>query len=210
MTSVESELSILIADDHPAIVQAITQALDGLECTIVGVAVDGDDAEAQIRAKKPQVAILDLRMPQKTGLEVARAVSLAVPETAIVIYTGFADQTILAEAMRLEVKGFVSKSSPVDDLTRAVQAAATGDVFIDPLIGGVAVATPNSSARKLTQRELEVLRRLAEGLTNDEIGKSLFLSPETIRTHVRKACKKLNAQNRVEAVANALRLGLIA
>ena len=202
-------LGVLIADDHPAIISTVSTILEEAGYEVVGSATDGVEAEALIRELHPQIAILDLRMPGKTGFEVARAVGATSPQTAVVIYTGFADQGLLAEAVDLNVMGFVSKASPVEDLVRAVAAAAQGEAFVDPLVGGAIVTAPESANIRLTPRERDVLRQLAKGFTNAEIGRELFISAETVRTHVRKATAKLGARNRVEAVVNAFRLGLI-
>jgi DNA-binding NarL/FixJ family response regulator len=203
-------ITVLVADDHPAIVEIVTITLKSAGHKVVGQARDGQEAVQRIDELRPRVAVLDHRLPQLTGLEVARQVQTLAPETAVVIFTGYSDQTVLTEALDAGVLGFLDKGSPIEDLVRAVEAAAQGEAFIDPLIGGALATTPSQDVKELTQREREVLRLLSEGLTNEQIGQRLYLSGETVRTHVRKAMNKLNASNRVEAVANAMRLGLIA
>jgi two-component system nitrate/nitrite response regulator NarL len=203
-------ITVVVADDHPAIIEIVSLTLTAAGIEIVDTARDGAEALQKIDLHRPRVAVLDHRMPQMTGIEVARQTATLSPETAVVIFTGYSDQTVLAEALDAGVLGFLDKESPLEDLTRAVEAASQGGAFVDPLIGGTLATTPASDMKELTQREREVLRLLSEGLTNDEIGKRLYLSGETVRTHVRKAMNKLDASNRVEAVANAMRLGLIA
>ena len=117
---------------------------------------------------------------------------------------------MLSDALDVGVRGFVLKEAPLPDLLRAVDMVAAGDVYVDPLLAGIlATAGVATDHPLLTKREREVLRLLADGHSNEEIGKRLFLSPETIRTHVQKAMRKLEADTRTQAVAVALRQSLI-
>ena len=204
-------ITCLVADDHPAMVEAICDTLadDGIE--IVGRAVDGEEALAKIQTRKPDVAVVDLRMPRVGGIETARQVARATPETAVILYTAYGDRALLTEAIDAGARGFVLKEAPLADLVRAVRIVAEGGTYVDPVLAG-ALATADATAKlpDLTQRERDVLRLLANGLSNDEIGKELFISPETVRTHVRKAMEKLDADTRTQAVATALRQSLIA
>jgi DNA-binding NarL/FixJ family response regulator len=104
---------------------------------------------------------------------------------------------------------FVPKEAPLDDLVRAVDMVAGGAVYVDPVLAGVLASVESEKMPQLTKREREVLRALSDGLTNEQIGKQLFLSPETVRTHVQKAMRKLEADTRTQAVALALRRSLI-
>jgi DNA-binding NarL/FixJ family response regulator len=134
-----------------------------------------------------------------------------VPETAILLYTGYGDRALLTEALDAGVQGFVLKEAPMDDLLRAVRSVAEGTTYVDPVLAGtLAAASVGGDMPQLTQRERDVLRLLADGLSNEEIGKRLFISAETVRTHVRKAMDKLDADTRTQAVARALRDRLIA
>jgi DNA-binding NarL/FixJ family response regulator len=115
-----------------------------------------------------------------------------------------------ADALDAGVRGFVLKDAPLQYLVRAVEVVAGGGTYVDPVLAGaLALARLNKDLPELTQREREVLRLLAEGLSNEDIGKRLFISPETVRTHIRKAMGKLDADTRTEAVATALRQSLI-
>jgi DNA-binding NarL/FixJ family response regulator len=203
------EISVLIADDHPAMVDVASRLLERGGMKPCGTASDGIEALEKIEALRPMVALLDLKMPGLDGLEVARKAARVSPETQVVIYTGFADHAQLTEALDSGVKGFVNKEGPLDDLVRAVGAVASGGTYIDPVLAGNLVVTPNASPQ-LSKREREVLRHLAEGMSNEEIGKELFLSPETVRTHVRNAMVKLGARTRLQAVVMAMRTSLIA
>lgn len=205
----KSQVSVLIADDHPAMVEVASRLLERGGMKTAGTASDGVEALEKIEALHPMVALLDLKMPGLDGLEVARKAARVSPETQVVIYTGFADSAQLTEALDSGVKGFVNKEGPLDDLVRAVDAVAQGGTYIDPVLAGNLVVTPNASPQ-LSKREREVLRHLAEGMSNEEIGKELFLSPETVRTHVRNAMVKLGARTRLQAVVMAMRTNLIA
>ena len=201
----------VVADDHPAVLDAVSAFLERRGITVAGRARDGNEALALIETHKPAVALLDIRMPRASGIEVAREAGRIASETSIILYTGFGDRELLTEALDAGVRGFVLKEAPLDDLVRAVETVAGGGTYVDPVLAGV-LASSDATSRlpKLTQREREVLRLLADGLGNDEIGKRLFISPETVRTHVRKAMDKLDADTRTQAVAEALRLSLIA
>ena len=200
----------LVADDHPAVLEAVSGFLERNEITVVGRVRDGERALVEIEEKRPNVALVDLLMPRLSGIEVTRRAARASPETGVILYTGLGEQEHLTEALDAGARGFVLKEAPLDDLVRAVEAVASGQVYIDPVLAGVlATAEAAAASPKLTQREREVLRLLADGLRNEEVGRRLFISPETVRTHVRKAMEKLEADTRTQAVAEAIRQRLI-
>jgi DNA-binding NarL/FixJ family response regulator len=176
---------------------------------VVGRASNGEEAAAKIEATRPTVAVVDVKMPRMTGIEVAAHVSRTTPDTAVILYTAYGDRALLSEALDAGVRGFVLKEAPLQDLTRAVDMVAGGAVYVDPVLAGVLASAESERLPQLTKREREVLRLLADGLTNEEIGKRLFLSPETVRTHVQKAMRRLEADTRTQAVALALRQSLI-
>ena len=192
-------------------VEAVGEVLAEHGLDVVGRARDGEDAATAIGELKPDVAVVDVRMPRVSGIEVARRCARLAPDTAIILYTGYGDRALITEALDAGVRGFVLKEAPLADLVRAVEVVAAGGTYVDPVLAGVlASAEVTGKLPALTQREREVLRLLADGLANEEIGKALFISPETVRTHVRKAMAKLEADTRTQAVAKALRQSLIA
>ena len=209
--SMTDAITCLVADDHPAVVQAVSEVLIAGGIDVTGRARDGDEALATIQRVRPRVALLDLRMPHMSGIEVARRSARVSPDTAIILYTAYSEQALLTEALDAGARGFVSKEAPLAEIVRAVQLVAEGRTYVDPVLAGV-ISSPAATAKitLLTQRERDVLRMLADGHSNEEIGKALFISPETVRTHVRKAMAKLDADTRTEAVATALRQSLIA
>ena len=202
-------ITCVIADDHPAMLTAIADTLERSGVEIVGRASDGQEALVQIEAQHPRVAIVDVRMPRLSGIEVATKSAVVAPNTSIIFYTAYGDRALLSEALDVGARGFVLKEAPLPDLVRAVERVAAGDAYVDPVLAGILVSAQSEKIPSLTQREREVLRLLADGLSNEEIGKRLFISPETVRAHVRKAMAKLEADTRTQAVAIALRQSLI-
>jgi len=202
-------ITCVIADDHPAMLTAIADTLERSGIEIVGRASDGEEALALIEAQQPRVALVYVRMPRLSGIEVAQKAAIVAPNTSIVFYTAYGDRALLSEALDVGARGFVLKEAPLSDLVRAVERVAAGEAYVDPVLAGVLVSAQTEKIPSLTQREREVLRLLADGLSNEEIGKRLFISPETVRTHVRKAMAKLEADTRTQAVAKALRQSLI-
>ena len=212
MTSnAQGPITCVVADDHPAVLEAVAEFLVQGGIEVIARARDGEEALERIEQRKPQVALVDVRMPKLGGIELTRRSQRSTPETSILLYTGYGDRALLTEALDAGVRGFVLKEAPMDDLLRAVQSVATGGTYVDPVLAGtLAASSIGYKLPELTQRERDVLRLLADGLANEEIGKRLFISAETVRTHVRKAMDKLDADTRTQAVARALRHRLIA
>jgi DNA-binding NarL/FixJ family response regulator len=206
-----SGVTCVLADDHPAVVEAVSQLLLEHGIDVIGLASDGEAALSLIADRKPTVAILDLAMPRIGGIEVARRSHLAVPETASVLYTGFGERELLVEALDAGARGFVLKEGPTDELIHAVKLVAQGDVYVDPALAASLIrAGAAADLRALSRREREILRHLADGSRNDQIAETLGLAPATVRTYIMRAMKKLEAETRTEAVATALRQSLIA
>jgi DNA-binding NarL/FixJ family response regulator len=206
-----SSLRCVVADDHPPIVAAITRYLDaedGIE-VIAGLA-DGAEALAAIEELKPDVAVLDVRMPHVDGVEIARRLTAKGSSTGVILYTAFAERALVIEALDAGARGFLLKEAPLPDLVRAVRVVAEGRTYVDSVLAGV-LATPAVAQRLpgVTKREREVLRLLADGKRNEAVASALGISPLTVRSHVKKAMEKLEADTRTQAVANALRQSLI-
>jgi len=200
----------LLADDHPAVLKAVSEYLEHEGFDVVATARRGDEALEKIETLKPAVAVVDLGMPGLSGIELARAASQTTPSTAVVIYTGSGDRAQLVEAVDVGARGFVLKEAPLVDLVRAIETVAGGGTYVDPVLAGdLANGVATKQLAALTQRERDVLRLLANGKKYEEIGKELLISPDTVRTHVQKAMKRLDASTRTQAVADALRQALI-
>jgi two-component system response regulator DesR len=175
--------------------------------TVLASTSEGDEAVRKIEELRPAVAMLDLTLHGQSGLEIARRVLRSVPETAIIVYSGSNDPATVREALDLGVRAFVVKDAPLEGLKRALETVAAGGSYVDPVVAALLLAKPTGP--QLTERERQVLRLLADGYSYAEIGRQLFISPETVRTYVTKTIQKLGVQTRMQAVATALRAGLI-
>jgi DNA-binding NarL/FixJ family response regulator len=197
----------LVADDHPALVAAVADFLESQGFEVVGRARDGVAAVADIRETKPDIALVDYRMPHLAGVELLEQIREVAPDTLIAVYTADTDQSIVRAVFDAGAHALILKDAPLADLAQALRTICTGQRYVDPALAQVML---NGAASKpaLTPREAEVLAHVADGLSQAEIGERLSISPETVRTHVRKACERLNARTRTHAVATALRLGL--
>jgi DNA-binding NarL/FixJ family response regulator len=195
----------LVADDHPALTSAVASYLADNGFEVVGPASDGRRAVALAEQAKPELALVDYRMPRLMGTELIAAIREVSPETRICVYTADGDEKLAEDVLAAGAAALVLKEAPLADLVRALEATLAGGSYLDP-----AVRRTNGRSGNLTQRELDVLGLLAEGLQHEEIGRRLGISSETVRTHLRKACDRLDAATRTQAVATALRLGLIA
>ena len=203
----EEQITCVIADDHPAVLDSVSRVLERSGIDVVAQVRDGEDAVRAIEELEPRVAVIDLRMPGMSGIAVARRVAKL---TAMILYTGYSDRTLLIEALDAGVRGFVLKEAPLGDVSRAIETVAKGAVYVDPVLAGVlASGEATQLLTMLTQREREVLRLLADGMRNEEIGRELHIASETARAHIRNAMRKLDADTRTHAVATALRQSLI-
>ena len=198
----------VVADDHPSVLRTVTELMRAWGWTIVASSSNGDDALAKIAELHPAIAVLDLQLPGRSGLDIVRDAQRAAPETAIVIYTGKNDSATVREALDAGVRAFVVKEAPLEGLNRALETVAGGGRYVDPVVSAALLL--ESDGPSLTDRERAVLRLIADGYSYDEAGKELFISPETVRAHVAKSLTKLGARTRTQAVAEALRSGLIA
>jgi len=194
----------LIADDHPALTSAVSNYLADNGFEIVGPVPDGRRAVALAAETKPELALVDFRMPRLAGVELVRELRAVSPDTRIAVYTADADENVAREVFEAGAVALILKEAPLADLVRALEATLEGGSYLDP-----ALQRGEAPNGKLTARELDVLRLLAEGFQHEEIGRQLGISAETVRTHLRKASDRLGAATRTQAVATALRLGLI-
>jgi DNA-binding NarL/FixJ family response regulator len=195
-------VTCVVADAHPAILDSVSHLLEqagGFE--VVGVAARGNEALALVRELEPDLALVDASLPDLDTLELVRRIGSG---TRIVVYSGDNDPVHARAALAAGAAAYVLKAGSLDQLRRAVQAAAAGQTFVDPQLERRRTDRP-----ELTVRERQVLALLAEGLANDEIAGQLAISSPTVRTHTKNAMEKLQASTRTEAVATALRRSLI-
>jgi DNA-binding NarL/FixJ family response regulator len=214
-------IRVLLADDQDLVragFRALLDAEDDLE--VVGEAADGDEAVQLARRHRPDIVLMDIRMPGADGLAATRTIAAddRLGDVRIVILTTFELDEYVFEAIRAGASGFLVKNTKPPELLQAVRAVAAGDALLSPsvtrrLIGEFAARTreaPRSpTLDALTEREREVMALVAEGLTNGEIAEQLFVSPLTVKTHVSRAMAKLGARDRIQLVVFAYQSGLV-
>ena len=211
-----STVRVVIADDHSLVRQGLRRYLDMAEdIEVVGEAADGAETLALVEQTKPDIALLDIRMPEMDGLEAARRIRDKHPDVGVIMLTAYDDRQFVVEAVRSGARGYVLKARDAEHLIQTVRLVAGGNMVIDPQLV-VALAEELSQAKErdrraetLTAREVEVLQLLAFGHTNRDIAEKLFISPDTVKTHLEHIFEKLGASDRTAAVAEALRRRLI-
>jgi two-component system response regulator NreC len=209
----DEPIRVVIADDHAVVRSGLRMLIDaheGLE--VVAEAGDVPTAMQVIRAHRPEVAVLDLNMPGGSSLEAIPALRESTPETAIVVLTMQDDPAFAREALQGGALGFVLKEAADEELLEAVKLAARGDTYLNPRLGARLAAQPPAPSGPpdgLSERELEVLKLIALGHTNVEIGEQLFLSTRTVETHRAHIQQKTRASSRAELVRYAIDHGLI-
>ena len=197
----------IVADDHPAVVGALGDVLAENGFELVGRAFDGTGALAAVRTHKPDIAVLDYRMRAPSGTELVVLVAEASPKTKICVYTGDGDGKLAAEVLDAGAHAIVLKQAPLQDVVRALHAVLDDRCYVDHAL--VEATTGRQSRKTLTKREREVLALLAEGHGQKEIGTRLSIGVDTVRTHLRKARERLAVGSATQAVAEAIRQGLL-
>jgi two-component system, NarL family, response regulator LiaR len=205
-------IRILIVDDHAVVRQGLTMflALDD-ELEVVGEAANGEEAVRRARELTPDVVLMDLLMPQMDGIAATEIIRRELPHVEVVALTSVLEDKAVYGAVRAGAIGYLLKDTQADELCRAIKAAAAGQVQLSPqaalrLMREVQV--PQSS-EKLTPRETEVLRLLAQGMSNKEIGAILVIGEKTVKTHVSNVLSKLGVLSRTQAALYAVRVGLV-
>jgi DNA-binding NarL/FixJ family response regulator len=203
----DAGLRCLIIDEHPVVRQGVRALLErelgGVQVTD---AATPDDALADPDRQAPDVVIID---PRSAGGDVGALVAKLARglDSAIVVFTSNGGARLLAESLKAGVKGYVRKDSPPEDLVRAIRAARSGEFYVDPALSSTIVLEEGD--RTLTARQREILQMLADGMQTEAVAKRLGLSTETVRTHTKRILAKLHADTRTQAVAIAIRNGLI-
>jgi NarL family two-component system response regulator LiaR len=214
--SATETIRVFIADDHTVVREGL-RALLGTEpeIDIVGEAADGKEAVQGIRALHPDVVLLDLVMPHKSGIDVIIEVTQDTPQPRILVLTSFADDDKVFPAIKAGALGYLLKDSSPQELLQAIREVHRGEPSLDPAIALKLLhefkqpADQPPAAEPLTEREMKVLSLVSRGLTNQEIAETLGISERTVRTHIGNILSKLHLANRTQAALYALRKGLI-
>ncbi|MGI6366755.1 MAG: response regulator [Anaerolineae bacterium] len=209
----QDKIRVLVADDHAILrggLAAFLRAVDGME--LVGEASNGEEAVQLARQLLPDVVLMDLKMPVMDGVEATRQIRASCPHTQVVALTSFIDDELVPRALQAGAIGYLIKNVSQQELDTALRRAAAGQSVLSPeatqaLIDSAARVTPVIEA--LTPREEQVLALMVEGLTNLQIGKRLGITESTTKSHVSTIIAKLGVASRTEAVALALRHGLV-
>jgi DNA-binding NarL/FixJ family response regulator len=205
----QREITCLIVDDHEVVREGIRISLSNApHIRVVGEASDGEAAVALAERRHPQVVIMDVRMPGMDGLEATKLMTERVPESAVLIFTAYSERSLMGRGLESGAKGYILKEAPRETLVRAIEKVAAGDTFVDPALM-TAFLPGRDKDDMLTQREREILQLLADGMSNADVAERLFISQETVKSHVRHILTKLEADTRTHAVAIALRDAMI-
>lgn len=208
------EIRIVIADDQRAVLDGLALMLGLLPgITVAAVAADGGETLAAVAKHHPDVVLIDLHMPGMDGIEATRRLTAEHPGTAVVVLTTYADDTSILEALRAGARGYLTKNAGRADIARAIQAAASGQSILDAAVQATVLEAAASSPAPpappaelpdgLTSREGDVLMLIAQGLSNSEIAAALFLSANTVKTHVNRVFAKTGSKTRAQAIRYA-------
>jgi two-component system NarL family response regulator len=212
-------IRVLICDDHALFRRGLIMVLeseDGIE--VVAEAEDGEEAIHKAEDAAPDVVLMDVRMPRMSGIEATRAISEAVPTAKILMLTVSDDEEDLYEAVKAGATGYLLKEISIEEVANAIRAVVTGQSLISPSMASKLLSEFNNLAKqaqqkviapKLTDRELQVLKLVAQGMSNREAAETLFISENTVKNHVRNILEKLHLHSRMEAVVYAVREKLL-
>jgi DNA-binding NarL/FixJ family response regulator len=211
-------IRVLIADDQRVVRDGLTMLvglIEGVE--VVSTASDGVEAVELAQAERPDVVLMDLRMPRMEGAEATRHIRAGLPDTQVLVLTTYADDESLFPALRAGARGYLTKDASAEEIEQAIRALVAGETYLDPtvqqrLVAAVLDTKPIPSAEalpdRLTPREAEVLKLIATGLSNTEIAESLVVSHATVKTHVNRILYKTGSRDRAQAVRYAYRHGI--
>ena len=219
-------IRVLIADDQPVVRDGLAMLLGLIDdVEIVATAADGIEAVERARAERPDIVLMDLRMPRLEGADATRQILAAHPETRVLVLTTYADDQFLFPALQAGARGYLTKDATAEEIEHAIRALIAGQTHLDPAVQQRLVTavldqgpptpggepTPTSALNlpdELTPREIEVLKLIALGLSNSEIAAKLVLSNATVKTHINRIFYKTGARDRAQAVRYAYKHGL--
>ena len=219
MTAPATSPRVLLVDDHDIYRAGLRGLLVEQGVDIVGEASTGEAALELVQEKGPNVVVMDLNMPGIGGIEATRRITTLAPLTRVVMLTVSSDQPDVLEAILAGACGYLLKSATTQEIVAGIGAAARGDALLSPSIAAKLLervretpperTAPDPAAAELTDRELEVLRLLASGMDNGEIGNALFISGSTVKNHISSILVKLQIENRIQAAVYAVRAGIV-
>lgn len=213
-------IRVVVADDQRVVRDGLTMLvglIDGVE--VVGTACDGLEAVQRAQSERPDVVLMDLRMPRMEGAEATRRIRATLPDTHVLVLTTYADDESLFPALQAGARGYLTKDASAEEIEQAIKALVSGQTHLDPaiqqrLVTAVLDAQPAPGAQAqalpddLTPREVEVLKLIASGLSNAEIADALVVSGATVKTHVNRIFYKTGARDRAQAVRYAYEHGM--
>lgn len=208
----------LVVDDHDLFRRGLRELLEEQGIRVIGEAATGVDAVALATRAQPDVVVMDLNLPQGSGIEATRELVASNPQARILVLTVASDERTVLDALIAGACGYMLKDATIEEIAAGVRAAARGQSFVSPRVAhhvlgrlrGHAGTDPGRTPddTRLSERELEILRLIADGFDNDQIAETLFLSPRTVKNHVSSILAKLEMDNRVQAAVYAVRRGI--
>jgi DNA-binding NarL/FixJ family response regulator len=211
---VSDSLRVVVADDQQVVREGLVALLgliDGVE--VAGAAANGAEAVELVAVGNVDVVLMDLRMPVLDGIQATARITADFPDVAVLVLTTYADDASIANALRAGARGYLTKDAGRTEIGAALRSTAAGQSTFDPevskrLIAGLSPQPADRDTDGLTAREIEVLRLIAQGLSNSEIAEQLFISEATVKTHINNTFAKIGARHRAEAVRYAYRKGI--
>jgi DNA-binding NarL/FixJ family response regulator len=202
----------LVVDDHTVVTQGLDLLLGDIDdLELVGTVHTGEEALEAVERLKPQVVLMDVRLPGIDGVSAVKRIQQSVPSVQFVMFSAYGDKRLLSDALAAGARGYVMKGSPPEDLVRAIRTVAEGKAFVDPSLSPMLLIKEGAptAEQALSEREREILQLLAEGYHTEEVARRIGLSVETVKSDTKRVIAKLQADTRTHAVAIALRRALI-
>lgn len=209
-----ASVRVVLVDDHLSFRAGLRELLGFHGLDVVGEAADGDAALQLVQETAPDVVVMDLDMPGVAGVEATRRISATAPSTRVLVLSASDEDTDVLEAILAGVSGYLLKRGPIEDLVAGISRAAAGESTVSPAIAGSVLrrlrenAPAPAASSGLTDRELQVLRLIADGKDNGQIAAELHISPKTVKNHISNILMKLQIENRIQAAVYAVRAGL--